>query len=155
MAILYYSFDAVTSMVDFYGFRDKGDRAIGDLEAYLLTEIAARVGSRWDPSRAFPYVQKHEFEGLLFSDVSVFATQIDMPHECVTTLLTVREQFMTPEDINDHLETAPSKRLADAIPRYKKVSHGAMIAEQIGLDAIRAECPRFNAWLTRLESLGG
>ena len=100
-----------------------------------------------------PYVQRHEFEGLLFSDVEVFATQIDFPHDCVSALLTVREQFTTPEDINDHYETAPSKRLASVIPRYRKVLHGAVLAGKIGLDAIRAQCPRFDVWLTRLEAL--
>ena len=70
-------------------------------------------------------------------------------------LRTVREQFETPEDINDNCETAPSKRIARVIPRYKKVLHGAMLARRIGVYGIRAQCPRFDAWLTRLESLDG
>ena len=153
MADLYYSFDAVTSLVDFYGFRDKGDKAVRDLEVELLDGIAGRVGDHWNVRKVVPYVQRHEFEGLLFSDVEVFATQIDFPHDCVSALLTVREQFTTPEDINDHYETAPSKRIASVIPRYRKVLHGAVLAGKIGLDAIRAQCPRFDVWLTRLEAL--
>ena len=155
MANLYHSFDAVTSLVDFYGFRDKGDRAVEDLEAYLLGEIAGRVGRLWDADRAFPYVQRHEFEGLLFADVEMFAALVDMPAHGVTALAAIRARFPTPEDINDHPETAPSKRIADVIPRYRKVLHGSMMAERIGLGAIRAACPRFHAWVTRLEFLGG
>ena len=155
MARLYYSFDAVTSLVDFYGFRDKGDRAVGDLERDLLDEVAARVGRGWDARRVVPYVQRHEFEGLLFSNVEVFGNQIDFPRGCVGALRAVRAQFESPEDINDSSETAPSKRIADVIPRYRKVLHGSMVAERIGLDAMRAECPRFHAWVTRLESVGG
>ena len=96
----------------------------------------------------------YEFEGLLFSDVDVFATQIDFPRDSVAALRAVRERFTTPEDINDNYETAPSRRIASVIPRYDKRLHGPILAEGIGLDRIRTECPRFDAWVRRLESLG-
>lgn len=35
MASLYQSFDAVTSLVDFYGFRDKEDKTVQGLETHL------------------------------------------------------------------------------------------------------------------------
>ena len=68
-------------------------------------------------------------------------------------LMTVRAQFPTPEDINDSPATAPSKRIVAVLPRYRKRIHGPDVAERIGLNAIRAECPRFHDLLTRLESL--
>jgi hypothetical protein len=34
-----------------------------------------------------------------------------------------------------------------------KTFHGPLLAMEIGLPAIRAACPRFDAWLTRLEHL--
>ena len=111
IAHLYYSFDAVTSLVDFYGFGDKGDRTVEEVEAHVADRIAECVGRDWDETRVVLYVQRHEFEGLLFSDVDVFATQINFPDNCVADLRAVREQFGTPEDINDHPETAPSKRI--------------------------------------------
>lgn len=154
MATLYHSFDVVTSLVDFYGFRDKGDRTVQELETHLLGEIAERIGHAWDERKVVPYIQRHEFEGLLFSDVDPFATQIGFPDGCAVQLRAVREQFATPEDINDDPLTAPSKRISSIIPRYGKVLHGPIVAGEIGLDAIRAECPRFNAWMTRLELLG-
>ena len=79
MVRLYHSHDAVTSLVDFYGFQRKGDRTVEALEEYLLEKIRETVGDGWDENRVFPYVQRHEFEGLLFSDVNVFATQVDFP----------------------------------------------------------------------------
>ena len=154
MALLYYSHDSVTSLVDFYGFQRKGDRSVEALETHLREKTGERVGAGWDEDRVLPYVQMHEFEGLLFSDVEVFATQIDFPQDCVAALRAVREQFTTPEDINDDYETAPSRRIASAIPRYDKRLHGPILAEEIGLDTIRAECPRFDAWVRRLEALG-
>ena len=151
---LHWSFDAVTTLVDFYGFKGKGDRGVEQLEVDLLNGITGRVGGDWNARRIIPYVQRHEVEGVLFSDVEVFTTQIDFPRDCVAALRAVREQFTTPEDINDSCETAPSKRIARVIPRYDKRLHGPILAEEIGLDRIRAECPRFDAWVRRLESLG-
>ena len=150
MVRLLRSFDAVTSLVDFYGFRDKGDRTVEDIEAHLRNEITGRIR---DARNVVPYLQKHEFEGLLFSNVEVFAGQVDFPGGCRDDLQAIRERFTTPEDINDDPQTAPSKRMAKVIPRYKKPLHGPLLAEKIGLDGIRAECPRFNAWVMRLESL--
>ena len=75
---LFGSFDAVTTLVDFYGFKDKGDKAVQELEVELLDGIAERVGGDWNAGKVVPYVQRHEFEGVLFSDVDALATQIDL-----------------------------------------------------------------------------
>lgn len=40
----------------------------------------------------------------------------------------------------------------DLYPSYRKALHGPQIALRIGLAAIRARCPRFAAWLARLEA---
>ena len=154
MALLYHSHDSVTSLVDFYGFQRKGDRSVEALETHLREKTGEQVGAGWDENKVFPYVQMYEFEGLLFSNVDVFATQIDFPRDSVAALRAVRERFTTPEDINDNYETAPSRRIASVIPRYDKRLHGPILAEGIGLDRIRAECPRFDAWVRRLEALG-
>ena len=153
MARLYWDFNYVTSLVDFYGFRGKGTATPDELEKRIDAKINDHVRRSWDQSRVFSYVQQHEIEGLLFSDVSAFAGLIDVPDGAVDALREIRSQFPTPEDINDSSDTAPSKRIAELIPRYQKVVHGSVLAAEIGLDAIRAECPRFDAWLTRLESL--
>lgn len=153
MVRLLRSFNAVTSLVDFYGFRDKGNRTVEDIEAHLRNEIAGRIHPERDARKVVPYVQKHEFEGLLFSNVDVFAGHVDFPKACRDELQAVRERFTTPEDINDDPQTAPSKRIAKVIPRYRKPVHGPLLAEKIGLDGIRAECPRFDHWVERLESL--
>ena len=154
MATLYWSFDAVTSLVDFYGFRDKDDRSVERLERHLLKKVRARIRRReWDETKVFPYVQRHEFEGLLFSDVNAFTSVMDAPEESVAELRRARSQFSTSEDINDEPETAPSKRITRTISRYRKALHGPLLAETMGLDAIRKECLRFNQWVERLESL--
>jgi hypothetical protein len=61
---------------------------------------------------------------------------------------------LVPEDINDHPKTAPSKRIVAAMRGYQKTFHGPLIACEIGLSAIRQNCPHFDAWLQKLERLG-
>ena len=152
MARLLSSFDRVTSLVDFYGFRDKGDATPDDLEQRILEAIDDKISRTWNQSWVIPYVQLHEFEGLLFSDVTAFGA-VNVTNEAVERLRAIRVRFPTPEEINDHRDTAPSKRIAAVMPRYSKVVDGPLIAEAAGLHVIRAQCPRFNEWVTRLESL--
>lgn len=147
MRHLRYSCDAVTSLVDFYGFRGKRGMSPDD----LIQAIHLGTG-RPDDGQVIPYVQVHEFEGLLFSHVDVFESVFhDAP---ITDLRSIRKGFDTPEDINDNKNTAPSKRIEKLVKRYRKRLHGPVLAEQIGLEMMRGECPRFDAWLRRLESLG-
>ena len=151
MVHLHWSFDAVTSLVDFYRFRRKGERTVDELEEHLGQEIRRKVP---DQKTVIPYVQKHEFEGLLFSDVTAFRAVARVSNRGIMQLREVRSQFSTPEDINDNPDTAPSKRIARIVPRYDKAVDGPLVAMEIGLETIRAECPRFGEWVTRLESLG-
>ena len=153
MVRLYHGFNAVTSLVDFYGFRGKQNNSVEALEGLVAQEIVRR-GIDWNGKRILPYIQRHEFEGLLFSDVTAFSVLTDAPQDSVITLRNIRSRFPTPEDINDNTNTAPSKRIVKIIPRYRKPLHGPTVAKEIGLDAIRNECPRFHAWISRLEALG-
>lgn len=72
----------------------------------------------------------------------------------IKALNEVRSRFPTPEGINDSQDTAPSKRIARIVPKYKKAVDGPILAMEIGLKTIRTNCPRFCEWVTRLESLG-
>ena len=111
---LRHAFDAVTSLVDFYGFRHSGDRTVDELE----DDLRRKLGHPRHSQSVFPYVQRHEFEGLLFSDVDAFTRLIGVSHTSIQTLRDIRSQFPTPQDINDNKETAPSKRIKKVIPRY-------------------------------------
>ena len=61
---------------------------------------------------------------------------------------------LNPELINDHPETAPSKRILKEIPEYYKVTAGVSVVSKIGLPLLRLKCSHFNDWLTMLELLG-
>ena len=158
MAKFYRSFDAVTSLVDFYGFVGKEGATPEELQTRIFEEVGKqidRTSIRMDQSKVLPYVQQYEFEGLLFSDVHAFAELVGGSNERVEALRSIRAQFRSPEHINDNRDTAPSKRIAKLIPRYRKTLDGPLLAMEMGLSVIRSECPRFNNWMTRLESLGG
>ena len=152
MVRLSWTFDRVTSLVDFYGFRRRSAATPEELQNRIDSEVHRNMPPGRNRCHAFSYVQQYEFEGLLFSDVGVFA-DLPVPAVQVDELRRIRSQFQTPEDINDSPDTAPSKRIARLIRGYNKRAHGPLLAEKIKLDTIRAECPRFAAWMTRLESL--
>ena len=155
MRNLFWSYNFVTSLVDFYGFRDKGNRTIHQLEQAVFHDVDRSIRRSWDQRAVIPYVQRHEFEGLLFSDVDSFAT-VGLPgidDACLDSLRRIRIRFDTPEDINDDQATAPSKRIESLVPRYRKRLHGPLVAEATGLERIRGECPGFDGWLRRLEAL--
>lgn len=65
----------------------------------------------------------------------------------------MRAKYISPEDIDEGENSAPSKQILAIFPDYKKVSTGFYIAQKIGIAKIRAENPHFNEWLTQLEQL--
>jgi len=109
------------------------------------------MGGNFDPNRFVPFVVMHEFEGLLFSDCNDFARSVGLL-QVRTKLQQIRDQFETPEDINDSPVTAPSKRVKTLIPKYQKPLFGNLAALAIGLKKIRDACPHFHEWLVRLEA---
>jgi phage gpG-like protein len=146
--------EAITTLVDYYGFRNRGGMSAEELEAQMLEKILERFPNT-NQKRVVPYVQMYEFEALLFSDVRRFDWVVDGWNPATEKALReINSRFPNPEYINDNPETAPSKRL-ESIFRgfYSKTEHSPIIAEEIGLPAIRQACPRFHQWLTRLEAM--
>jgi len=152
-----------TTFFDYYGLHedfpgkpdaDKGGTA-GEKSSRLLVGLMAALGEKigTEPLRRFlPYVQMHEFEGLLFSNPVRFASGICRP-KLGDQLQEIRNEFTDPEEINDDPVTAPSKRILAVCEDYEKPTHGTLASLEIGLDTIRQECRLFNGWLSRLEAL--
>ncbi len=98
----------------------------------------------------------HEFEALIFVDLDALPSQFpDGEADGAASRLRQWVGSTSPEDINDGAHTAPSKRLIREVPAYRdlKVIAGPAMAARIGLVRLRAACPHFNAWITRLEGL--
>jgi hypothetical protein len=141
-----------STLVDYYGLPQGEGRAwpgrakaatlpaagkVRCVEDAVLADLTAAMGSRFDARRFVPFVVMHEFTG-----------RADLE----SGLQEIRDQFPTPEEIDDSPVTAPSKRVAALVPGYEKPLVGALAILEIGLARIRAECPHFNGWLTRLEA---
>ena len=144
----------VTTMMDYYGLPNDFPGLDGHVpdahEQVVRLELALQQDI--DAPNFIPNLMLHEFEALLFSAPEKFAEWLD-DQALLAPMAAIRAAFATPEHINNSPQTAPSKRILTLVPHYKKTVDGPLIAEDIGLDAIRAQCPHFNNWIERLLAL--
>jgi hypothetical protein len=149
-----------TTLLDLYGLpsdfpgKDRNVRNANDPTPYVLALEAAFGQDIGDP-RFLPYLQLHEYETLLYSDLDAFAIAFENCQNAVEQLKDDVKDFPTIEHINDSQRTAPSKRIIRVLPNYKgrKAVAGPDIAEYIGLARLREKCPHFDAWLKAIEQL--
>lgn len=108
-----------------------------------------------DDQRFIPYIQLHEYEAYLFCDLTCFEAFYENCQGKIALLQSIARDYETPELINDGAATAPSKRIIAQFPAYEKAksAEGPLLAELIGLEVIRSQCPHFNDWLSKLETL--
>jgi hypothetical protein len=147
----------VTTMIDFYRLpQDSPGRmsmppgSCHDKVVYVEQEIGKDINHR----RFLPYLALHEFEAMLFVDparIDGAFPEADKNDD----LAAIKRQFKSPEEIDDDPATAPSRRIKDLFPGYRKPLYGPLIALEIGIEQIRKECSHFSSWLKRLENLGG
>ncbi len=157
----------VTMFFDYYGLRDdwpglastqgkSPDEIAVILEPAITAALAEEIGLDFNMDRFIPYIQLHEVESLLFADPSEMAKVFQKPR-LEEKFARIVEECGGCELINNHPETAPSKRIISLFPEYKKGSsvnaHAYRIAQHIGLERMRQQCPHFNEWLTKLEQL--
>ncbi len=150
-----------TTMIDLYGL-PANFPGIEEAEKlrHLPYERVVALETSWvddtEDKRFIPFIQLHEFEAYLFCDVSRFDFFFDNADSEISALLKIADQFQSPELIDDGQHTAPSKRISGQFPEYEdsKPTIGSQMAERIGLENIRSQCPHFKGWLERLENLG-
>lgn len=153
----------VTTLIDFYGLKEyhkyplwaESKRTANNLDKISILEKGMLEGINENFQWRFnPYIQLHEFEGLLFNDILIFNKNFEKNEFADFSYLEqTLLQYPNPESINDGDETAPSKRLKKIFKSYDKVTLGSLIAQEIGLSKIREKCPRFNQWIIDLSSI--
>ncbi len=116
---------------------------IACLEQGLLEAVGAPM--------FIPYIQRHEFEALLFASDKGF--QKYFKAETCAKLATISQRYPNPEDINS--TEPPSYRLVNIVQqhegfKYDKVSFGNILALEIGAETMLATCPRFAVWIDKL-----
>jgi hypothetical protein len=159
----------VTTLIDYYGIYahhkypnwEAAEKLASPADRMNLIEQGMYDGIRNTlRTRFIPYIQLHEFEGLLFCDKNIFDNNFeenefaDYPY-----LESTISSNPNPEMINNGKETAPSKRLSRILKNYNsdnennKVVYGSLLAQEIGLQNLRTKCPRFNEWINKLEAI--
>ena len=149
-----------TTMVDLYRLKNDFPAWAQAQKAPLGIQKVQILEQAWHQERGLhprfiPYIQLHEFESLLYCDLSQVAQRL-LGYEKKFAALEREVAGFAPEEINHSEQTGPSKRLIRHVPAYKsaKVRVGVPAAVAIGLPKIRAMCPHFNDWLTKLERIG-
>lgn len=123
------------------------------LEAALKSDIESELGLTSEKDQFIPYIQLHEFEALLFCDLTVLKYDYLEPDEVKSIdRLCQDTKNILPEQINHGAETAPSKRLMHAL-NYKKGDAPADWIDTITIERIRTKCPHFSDWLNSLQGL--
>lgn len=144
----------VTTMFDLYGLppncpappaaRFASTSAFADAVEHAM---ATAIG---DP-RFLPNILRHEFETLVLAALpQLEALLVPAVRRRLRTLRSLTAK-VAPEEINCGKQTAPSKRLEKAKIGFNKLLHGVSAVHAAGITTLRAACPRFGAWIARLE----
>lgn len=137
----------ITTLIDF--FRLPNDFPGYTTDSNLIHQIEVSIHQDFGTNPNFiPYIQRHELEALMFSSIEGFDFVID-DQQKIQEIDTIINQYPNPEDINNHPDTAPSKRM-ERIFNYDKTGDGEMILEMLGIDQMLEKCPRFNEWIDKL-----
>ena len=146
----------ITTMFDFYAIpsdtpglsqistvRNPYDK-VKKIEDAIFTEFSSFY-------RFFPYIQLHEFETLLYSDLTI------LEEECfdsdISKLKEEVKMYTNPELINNSPETAPSKRIIRYIHGYDKVKNGVNVVNKIGIDKLCKQCRHFSEWIDKINKI--
>ena len=117
-----------------------------------ILHVEKSIGKDIGAENFIPNLVMHEFEGLLFSNPEAFSYCIQSERS-ILELKKIRDVHSSPEDIDDDPITAPSKRILEIYPPYRKVLHGINIARDIGIHTIANECKHFENWLMRISAI--
>lgn len=146
-------FDLYALPNDFPGFKE-GEK-ISD--PYLKVSVLEKsFADAINDKRFIPYVQLHEFEALLFCGIEYIAKLYSCSKKICGQLAQALRKEGNPELINSSPETAPSKRIINAIEGDKKKQHynkpktGKYVTKQIGIDELRSQCKHFDEWIEKL-----
>ncbi|MCC8196734.1 MAG: DUF4276 family protein [Ruminococcus sp.] len=140
-------FDYYALPFDFPGF-DQAKRQPNVRQA--IQALETEFQQAFPTTRLIPYIQLHEFEALLFTDIEKLS--LDYPHStrAILSLKKETDGFRDPEMINQGPSTAPSKRIIKALDgqhRYNKVMIGTNVTQAIGMPSLLSRCQHFSQWI--------
>ncbi len=143
----------LTTMFDYYAFPadapGMADRPHGspyDRVRYVESALLKAI----DHKRFLPNLTLHEIEAWVLADCGRLGEVMGEPGPAAELERIVRLEA-GPELVNDGIDTAPSKRIMSAYPRYAKTIDGPLVIADASLDVIRRSCPHANDWLQEIE----
>jgi len=149
----------VTTMFDYYAlgkdFPGKDSTPNSTCCYTKINYLEEQLQKDINNTRFIPYLQMHEFEATAFIDVQITANILSIKNkdEIAQKINKIISSFQNnPELINDSPNTAPSKRLKQIFPEYRKIAHGKEITQALGIKSIKDSCPHFRKWVELLES---
>lgn len=148
------SISVLSTLFDYYAFPDDApgmaDRPNGspyDRVAHVERALLAAV----DDKRFLPHLVLHEMETWVLADCARLG-EVMGDTEAADGLRRIVRQEGGPELVDDGVQTAPSRRILKAYPRYSKTIDGPLVIVDAGLDAIRKSCPHADKWLAEVET---
>lgn len=116
------SITVLTTLIDYYGFPDDApgmaDRPNGSPHA-RIEHVESALADAVDSGRFVPHLVLHEIETWVLADCSRLAALLGNP-SAGAELAQLVARKSGPELVNDGSDTAPSKRIRAAYPRYGK-----------------------------------
>ena len=106
-----------------------------------------------------PYIQLHEFEALLFCGIKELAGLYPNNEKTILQLNSVLAQYDgNPELIDNSPQTAPSKRIINAVEtnkkhKYNKPQTAVEVIQKIGLEKVYSEGQHFKEWIDKILGL--
>lgn len=134
----------ITTFLDFF-------RLPNDFPGYGTSDIESIENAMKEDNpniRLMPYIQKYEFETLLFANRDALETVIDDSNG-MKKVDEILKEYHNIEDINTSPQKAPSKRLA-SIFAYSKTADSSIVLDFTDINDILSKCPRFRMWIEAL-----
>jgi len=149
----------VTTMLDLYAFPtdfpDYEDVVRNKVSVTRAVALETAMRYQVNSPRFIPHIQLHEFEALVLSKREELKPEFEEPLATAgVAALDENIGALAPEEIDQTVEGAPSKRLSRFLPGYRKREMGVSVTRRIGWEHLRTACPHFGSWLQSLEALG-
>lgn len=142
----------VTTLLDYYGLPSdapgmatRPSSTAYERVAHVEEQMRLAIGD----SRFVPHLVLHETETWVFAAAQQLGELLGDAALAAALVKQVLDAG-SPELINDGPSTAPSKRLVAAYPAYNKTQDGPLAIAELGLPALRSQCPHLDRWLQRL-----
>lgn len=158
---IYQSDVIVTTLIDYYGlpndfpkYEEIKSSSISAIQKVEKLENAIKenieINKNIQTNNFIPYIQLHEFEALIFSNIETIKKLYKSNEFNFNGLDKIISEYPNPEEINDSVNTAPSKRLISLYKGYDKVLDGNLILREIGIKTLLNKCNRFNSWVIKI-----